>query len=93
MPPRKKTAARRRTTSTSSFGTNGRVSHDASDYYSRALQPDASASVGAPIEPENPVPGDSLDRIFVHSSERMSELPDRSVHLMVPSPPYNVGKD
>ena len=27
------------------------------------------------------------------SSERMAELPDNSVHLMVASLPYNVGKD
>jgi site-specific DNA-methyltransferase (adenine-specific) len=33
------------------------------------------------------------NRIFVHSSEQMPELPDRSVHLMVTSPPYNVGKE
>ena len=30
---------------------------------------------------------------FNSSSERMAELPDNSVHLMVTSPPYNVGKD
>lgn len=34
-----------------------------------------------------------MDQIFVHSSESMAELPDRSIHLMVTSPPYNVGKD
>jgi len=27
------------------------------------------------------------------SSENMAELPDNSVHLMVTSPPYNVGKE
>jgi len=31
--------------------------------------------------------------IFCKSSEKMGELPDNSVHLMVTSPPYNVGKD
>jgi site-specific DNA-methyltransferase (adenine-specific) len=35
----------------------------------------------------------SVDAIFSHSSESMTELPDCSVHLMVTSPPYNVGKD
>jgi len=34
-----------------------------------------------------------VDVIFNHSSEAMSELPDCSIHLMVTSPPYNVGKD
>lgn len=40
---------------------------------------------------ENPLT--NVDQIFNHSSERMHELPDCSVHLMVTSPPYNVGKD
>jgi site-specific DNA-methyltransferase (adenine-specific) len=31
--------------------------------------------------------------IFPASSEKMADLPDHSVHLMVTSPPYNVGKD
>ena len=42
---------------------------------------------------ENPIPAGSLDHIFCHSSEAMTELPDCSVHLMVTSPPYNVGKE
>jgi site-specific DNA-methyltransferase (adenine-specific) len=40
---------------------------------------------------ENP-PAD-LDVLFSHTSESMDELADCSVHLMVTSPPYNVGKD
>ncbi|MEX2379027.1 MAG: site-specific DNA-methyltransferase, partial [Dehalococcoidia bacterium] len=88
----KKHTRRRRATKTSSFGTNGRESHDASAYYSRALQPDESLIKGEPGD-EQPLPSDALNQVFVHSSERMYELPDRSVHLMVTSPPYNVGKD
>ncbi len=42
---------------------------------------------------ENPVSPGSLDCIFSHSAETMTELPDCSVHLMVTSPPYNVGKE
>ncbi|MEM3860392.1 MAG: site-specific DNA-methyltransferase [Candidatus Micrarchaeaceae archaeon] len=41
---------------------------------------------------ENPLPESSLDKIFCKSSEKMTELPDSSIHLMVTSPPYNVGK-
>lgn len=82
----------RRPTRTSAFGTGGRISHDSSDYYARALQPDAAALNVKP-QPEQPVPEDALNRIFEHSSEQMPELPDRSVHLMVTSPPYNVGKE
>lgn len=42
---------------------------------------------------ENPISSELLDRIFCKSSEKMEELPDNSVHLMVTSPPYNVGKE
>ena len=34
-----------------------------------------------------------LNRIYNHSSEDMHELPDESVHLVVTSPPYNVGME
>ncbi len=34
-----------------------------------------------------------LNTILAKSSESMAEIPDHSVHLMVTSPPYNVGKD
>jgi site-specific DNA-methyltransferase (adenine-specific) len=79
-------------TRTSSFGTNGRISHDSSAYYSRAIQPKVAVTETA-SEAENPVPAAAIDRICLHSSETMHELPDRSVHMMVTSPPYNVGKD
>ena len=42
---------------------------------------------------ENPIPSHYLDKIFCKSSEKMEELPDNSVHLVVTSPPYNVGKE
>ncbi|NPA80940.1 MAG: site-specific DNA-methyltransferase [Thermotogae bacterium] len=42
---------------------------------------------------ENPVPERYLDRILPKSSERMEELPDSSIHLVITSPPYNVGKE
>jgi len=42
---------------------------------------------------ENPIPPQFLDKIFCKSSKKMKELPDSSIHLMVTSPPYNVGKE
>jgi len=39
------------------------------------------------------IPEALLNSIFCKSSEQMDELPDNSVHLMVTSPPYNVGKE
>ena len=82
----------RKSTRTSSFGSPGRAGHDASAFYSARLyngQPQEQE--GAYFE--NPVPADKLDTILHASSETMTDLPDASVHLMVTSPPYNVGKD
>ncbi len=42
---------------------------------------------------ETPISPASLDQVFCRSAENMAELPDNSVHLMVTSPPYNVGKE
>jgi len=93
MPRRSKATPKQRPTSTSSFGTNGRFSHDSSEFYARALQPGDRENLDKKPESEQAVPADILDRFFAHSSESMGELPDRSIHLMVTSPPYNVGKD
>jgi site-specific DNA-methyltransferase (adenine-specific) len=82
----------KRGTQTSSFGTPGRINHDSTSFYMSKLYE------GLPKEQkvkytENPIPTQSLDKIFCKSSERMEELPDNSIHLMVTSPPYNVGKE
>jgi site-specific DNA-methyltransferase (adenine-specific) len=42
---------------------------------------------------ENQIASQFTNRIISNSSENMAELPDNSIHLMVTSPPYNVGKD
>jgi site-specific DNA-methyltransferase (adenine-specific) len=42
---------------------------------------------------ENEIPKKYLNKIFYKSSEKMDELPDNSVHLMITSPPYNVSKE
>lgn len=87
-----KKAGKQRATKTSAFGTSGRIAHDSSSYYGRRLYE------GLPQEEsveymEHPVPDHVIDRFFCKSSEAMDELPDCSVHLMVTSPPYNVGKE
>ncbi len=81
---------RRRRTRTSAFGVSGRISHDSSAYYERAIQPDGPVQ---DVGEEQAAPDDALDRIYAHTSEDMRELPSGSVHLMVTSPPYNVGKE
>ncbi len=83
---------RKRGTRTSSFGSPGRINHNSTLFYASKLYE------GLPKEEkakyiENPVPSEFLDKIFCKSSEGMNELPDNSIHLMVTSPPYNVGKE
>ncbi|MBI5840509.1 MAG: site-specific DNA-methyltransferase [Chloroflexi bacterium] len=82
----------RKNTSTTSFGSPGREGHDSSAFYSARLY-DEKPQVDAMPYVENPIPADRLNTITLASSENMSNLPDSSVHLMVTSPPYNVGKD
>ena len=77
-------------TSTSTFGSPGREGHDSSAFYSTRLYA-GQPQLGSEAYVENP-PSD-VDVILSHSSEAMGELPDCSVHLMVTSPPYNVGKE
>ena len=86
---------KRSNTRTSAFGSPGRLSHDAGPFYGGRLYAGLpqSSGEGEPEYFENPVPEQFLNQVFCASSERMAELPDCSVHLMVTSPPYNVGKE
>jgi len=84
--------SKRTGTKTSAFGSPGRVNHDSTPFYASKLYE------GLPKEEiteyvENPIPPEFLDKIFCKSSEKMKEIPDNSIHLMVTSPPYNVGKE
>jgi len=87
-------ASRRRNggTKTSAFGSSGRVNHDSTRFYSSKLYEKLSKEQKVEYI-ENTLPPQSLDKIFCKSSESMEELPDNSVHLMITSPPYNVGKE
>jgi site-specific DNA-methyltransferase (adenine-specific) len=79
-------------TKTSSFGSPGRVGHDASAFYRARLYSDLPRDQQVAYV-ENRLGDAALDRILNASAESMADLPDSSVHLMVTSPPYNVGKD
>ncbi len=79
-------------TQTSAFGSPGRIGHDASRFYASKLY-EALPQEQKLKYFENTVPEEFLNKIFCKSSEIMAELPDASVHLMVTSPPYNVGKE
>jgi DNA modification methylase len=81
-----------KTTQTSSFGSPGRAGHDSSAFYAGKLYDSQVLGQDVPYT-ENPIPVGSLNSVFCHTAEGMTELPDCSVHLMVTSPPYNVGKE
>ena len=83
---------KRNGTETSSFGTPGRINHDSTKFYKSRLY-DGLCN-GKKVEYiENKIPKKNLNKIFCKSSEKMDELPDNSIHLMVTSPPYNVSKE
>ena len=86
------TSNKRRGTKTSSFGTSGRISHDSTAFYTSKLYENLPREKKVTYT-ENPIPPESLNKIFQKSSESMDELPDNSVHLMVTAPPNNVGKE
>ncbi len=79
-------------TSTSSFGSPGRIGHDSSKFYKSRLYDGKIIDVPEQYL-EKPIDILDLDRIYCTSSEIMNEIPDYSIHLMVTSPPYNVTKD
>lgn len=81
----------RKTTRTSDFGSPGRESHDATAFYTSKLYEGMPAQAEAGSAATS-LPDAVANRIFCASSEHMQELPDNSIHLMVTSPPYNVGK-
>ena len=79
-------------TETSAFGTSGRINHDSTKFYSSRLY--EGLNNGKKVKYfENEIPKKYLNKIFCKSSEKMDELPDSSVHLMITSPPYNVSKE
>ena len=78
---------------TSSFGTSSRINHDSSTYYSSRLYSELPANNGGEAIADNDFPLEFENKIILGSSEKMKEIPDNSLHLMVTSPPYNVTKE
>lgn len=86
MPPNPKR------TKTSSFGTVTREGHDSRPFYSKRLyEGRRNGARESTVYVENTP--DRLDVIHCADARHMRHLPDNSVHLMITSPPYNVGKD
>jgi DNA modification methylase len=88
---------KRISTETQGFGVSKRERHDSSRFYSRKLYRQNTSNTRESNSyakyKENHIKPQNLNKVFCKSSEKMEELPDHSVHLMVTSPPYNVGKD
>ncbi|MFM7068024.1 MAG: DNA methyltransferase, partial [Actinomycetes bacterium] len=79
----------RRGTTTSNFGVSKRENHDASGFYARFAAPDIDTT-------ERPAPASvdrQLDRIVHGDARNMDAVADRSVALVVTSPPYFAGKE
>jgi site-specific DNA-methyltransferase (adenine-specific) len=85
-------AKNRAGTTTSSFGTSGRVNHDASTFYNSRMYTELDGVLLSEWE-VNEFPQAIENQIITGNSERMSDIPDGSVHLMITSPPYNASKD
>jgi site-specific DNA-methyltransferase (adenine-specific) len=80
--PRRK----RSSTTTSNFGVSRRESHDASAFYARFTAPklDLDDEVRPPT---------AVDEVFCGDARTMVDVADKSVALVVTSPPYFAGKE
>jgi modification methylase len=86
-------AKSREGTTTSSFGTSGRVNHDASKFYNSRLYDGLNDEQITDAAPLGIFPQPLENQIIASSAEAMSGIPDNAVHLMVTSPPYNANKE
>jgi len=80
---------RRRPTTTSAFGVGRREGHDASDFYARFTPPRLSGD-------DDVVRPSAVDTVWVGDAREMDacgSVADRSVALVVTSPPYFAGKE
>jgi site-specific DNA-methyltransferase (adenine-specific) len=80
-------------TKTSKFGVSGRFGHDSSEFYNKKIYTQVNLPKKNVEYIKNPIPQEYINGIICKSSEIMYELPDCCLHLMVTSPPYNVGKE
>lgn len=80
-------ARRRLATATSDFGSGKRESHDSTSFYDRFVPPALSGDERV----EKPV---AVDKLFCADARAMTDaqVADRSVALVVTSPPYYTGK-
>lgn len=79
-------------TTTSSFGTNGRINHNSEKFYNSKLYKELIKPTSA-SKIVNTFPVELLNKNIVGNADNMSMIPNNSLHLMITSPPYNVSKE
>ncbi len=79
-------------TETSTFGTKGRINHNADKFYDSKLYNELTIKEVADKE-EVILPEELTNQLILGSAENMAALPSNSIHLMITSPPYNVSKE
>jgi len=82
----------KRKTQTKTFGSVVRESHDSKRFYNTKLFKEFQIPKNIEYK-ETPISKKNLNQFHCKSSEKMDEIPDNSIHLMITSPPYNVGKE
>lgn len=80
-------------TETSSFGTNGRINHNSEKFYNSKLYSELKKTEFMGDNTQSVLPDFLKNKIIFGSSEKMFDIPDNSLHLMITSPPYNVSKE
>ena len=81
-----------RKTQTTNFGSIVRESHSSKKFYSSKLFSDFQIPKNIQYK-QTDIEDNDLNKLYCKSSESMDEIPDNSIHLMITSPPYNVGKE
>jgi len=83
-----------KSTKTSKFGASKRENHNSDYFYSSQMYseiiPSSTLTSDGII---NPLPSDIRNRIILGDSRDLSIIPDRSIHLVITSPPYNSRKE
>lgn len=81
-------------TSTSSFGVSKRENHDSTKFYDSKLYDHLVKPRKVNyVDNSSDISNDVLDNILQEDSRKMDLIPDKSVHLIITSPPYNASKD
>jgi site-specific DNA-methyltransferase (adenine-specific) len=78
-------------TETYKFGMKKREGHNSSTFYNLKVYQEVDNKTKKITN--NEFPSELKNKIILHTSEKMYEIPDNSVHLVITSPPYNVAKE